>query len=134
MEGLDAWEERFSHIDNQHYKGGQTICDWVPLDSDIPKGVAERETMAESERADDDDDYRGDSGSSDDDGDGDSSKGTPSADPSPSLRGDGATYSTDTCTDGQSGRTGKATPDKRVMIWECVSPLHAPGLVMKRKS
>ncbi|KAL9011286.1 MAG: hypothetical protein Q9173_003859 [Seirophora scorigena] len=119
MEGLDAWEERFSHIDNLHYKVGQTICDWVPLDSDIPKGVAERETMADSEQADDDDDYRGDSGPSDDDGDGNSSTGTPPADLSPSLRGNGAAYSTDACADGQSGLTGKATPGKRVMIWEC---------------
>lgn len=36
--GLEAWDERFSHIDDLHFKKGQTIDLWVPLDKEIPKG------------------------------------------------------------------------------------------------
>lgn len=40
--GLDAWTERFDHIDNHFMgKGGfskQGIQDWIPVDSDKPKG------------------------------------------------------------------------------------------------
>jgi hypothetical protein len=28
--GLDAWNERFDHIDSKHFKQGQRIADWVP--------------------------------------------------------------------------------------------------------
>ncbi|KAL8652327.1 MAG: hypothetical protein Q9210_002749 [Variospora velana] len=134
MEGLDAWEERFSHIDNLHYKTGQTICDWVPLDGDVPKGVAERGTMAESEQADEDEDSRRGSGSSDDDGDDGSSRGSQSTDLSLNLQGNGTAYSKNACADRRSGWINKATSSKRVMIWKCVSPRHAPALMMKRNS
>ncbi|KAL8786431.1 MAG: hypothetical protein Q9195_008201 [Heterodermia aff. obscurata] len=37
--GLEAWDERFNHIDQEHFKNGQTIVDhWYPLDKDIPIG------------------------------------------------------------------------------------------------
>lgn len=36
--GLEAWDERFSHIDDLHYKKGETIDSWVPLDEEVPKG------------------------------------------------------------------------------------------------
>ncbi|KAL8974185.1 MAG: hypothetical protein Q9197_001584 [Variospora fuerteventurae] len=132
MEGLDAWEERFSHIDNLHYKTGQTICDWVPLDGDVPKGVAERGTIAESERADEDEDSRKGSGSSDDDGDNDSSSGSQSTDHSPNLQGNGTAYSKNAGADRRSGWINKATSSKRVMIWKCVSPRHAPAPILKQ--
>jgi hypothetical protein len=43
--GLEAWTERFNHIDD-HFMGRQSfpkqgIEDWVPLDSDKPKGDVE---------------------------------------------------------------------------------------------
>ncbi|KAF7933756.1 uncharacterized protein EAE98_003465 [Botrytis deweyae] len=42
--GLEAWTERFDHIDN-HFMGRhglqkQSIQDWIPVDSDKPKGDA----------------------------------------------------------------------------------------------
>ena len=36
--GLEAWDERFSHIDDLHFKKGETIDSWLPLDQDVPKG------------------------------------------------------------------------------------------------
>ena len=36
--GLEAWDERFNHIDNEHFKHGERIDDWYPLDKDVPKG------------------------------------------------------------------------------------------------
>lgn len=36
--GLEAWDERFSHIDDLHFKKGETIDSWLPLDKDVPKG------------------------------------------------------------------------------------------------
>jgi hypothetical protein len=40
--GLDAWKERFDHIDN-HFMGcdgfnKQSISDWIPVGSDKPEG------------------------------------------------------------------------------------------------
>ena len=38
--GLEAWDERFNHIDKEHFKLGQRIDDhWYPLDKDIPIGA-----------------------------------------------------------------------------------------------
>ena len=36
--GLEAWDERFNHIDDMHFKQGQRIDDWYPMDKDLPKG------------------------------------------------------------------------------------------------
>ena len=36
--GLEAWDERFNHIDDCHFKQGQNIDDWYPMDKDVPKG------------------------------------------------------------------------------------------------
>lgn len=36
--GLAAWDERFNHIDDYHFKQGRRIDEWYPLDKDIPKG------------------------------------------------------------------------------------------------
>ena len=36
--GLEAWDERFAHIDTQHFSKGMTIDSWYPLDKDIPIG------------------------------------------------------------------------------------------------
>lgn len=37
--GLEAWDERFNHIDDWHFKKGQRIDEWYPLDKDVPKGL-----------------------------------------------------------------------------------------------
>ena len=43
--GVDAWTERFDHIDDhfmgRHQQPKQSILDWVPMDSDRPKGDVE---------------------------------------------------------------------------------------------
>ena len=36
--GLEAWDERFDHIDMQHFSKEMTIDSWYPLDKDIPIG------------------------------------------------------------------------------------------------
>lgn len=36
--GLKAWDERFDHIDTQHFSKEMTIDSWYPLDKDIPLG------------------------------------------------------------------------------------------------
>ena len=46
--GLEAWDERFNHIDNIHFKKGQRIEDWYPLDKDIPKGLLKNGNVLDS--------------------------------------------------------------------------------------
>lgn len=46
--GLDAWDERFNHIDDLHFKRGQRIADWYPLDKDIPKGLLRNDNVLDS--------------------------------------------------------------------------------------
>ncbi len=42
--GVDAWTERFDHIDDhfmgRHGRPEQSILDWIPIDGDRPKGGA----------------------------------------------------------------------------------------------
>lgn len=49
--GLDAWTERFDHIDD-HFMGRgvpkQSIREWIPVDSDKPKGEVAPEASASS--------------------------------------------------------------------------------------
>lgn len=47
--GLEAWDERFNHIDDLHFKKGQGIHQWYPLDKDVPKGFMRTEDVPESE-------------------------------------------------------------------------------------
>ncbi|KKA18393.1 hypothetical protein T310_7656 [Rasamsonia emersonii CBS 393.64] len=35
--GLDAWNERFDHIDMEHFKRGQRIDDWLPAEGHLTK-------------------------------------------------------------------------------------------------
>ena len=46
--GLEAWDERFNHIDDDHFKSGERIEDWYPLDKDIPKGLLGTENILDS--------------------------------------------------------------------------------------
>ena len=43
--GLEAWDERFNHIDDLHFKQGKNIEDWYPMDKDIPKGKLRLEDL-----------------------------------------------------------------------------------------
>ena len=39
--GIEAWDERFNHIDDEHFKKGTRVEDWVPLEGEVPRGVME---------------------------------------------------------------------------------------------
>jgi hypothetical protein len=61
-QGLDAWTERFDHIDD-HFMGRnmpkQSIAEWIPIDSDKPKGdVASAPTFGDSSNGGDEPDGR----------------------------------------------------------------------------
>ena len=43
--GLEAWDERFDHIDRQHFNKGQRVDEWFPMDKDIPKGILTEEQI-----------------------------------------------------------------------------------------
>ncbi|KAL9600861.1 MAG: hypothetical protein Q9219_002903 [cf. Caloplaca sp. 3 TL-2023] len=111
--GLEAWEERFSHIDDFHYKKGESIHDWVPLDGNLPKGLMNREALAENERRDDHEDG---SAGEDSQSDGEDANGeSASSSPRPQSRNDGS---------GNKNRDkGQAGASKRVRNWYCVSRL-----------
>lgn len=46
--GLDAHDERFNHVDDRHFKNGQRISEWVPVDGHRPKGLEPEDTSQES--------------------------------------------------------------------------------------
>ncbi len=49
--GIEAWDERFNHIDDEHFKKGNRVEDWVPLEGEVPRGLAEMtEMMADPEK------------------------------------------------------------------------------------
>ena len=39
--GIEAWDERFNHIDDEHFKKGERVEDWVPLEGEVPRAMAE---------------------------------------------------------------------------------------------
>ena len=45
---LEAWDERFNHIDDFHFKKGERIDGWYPLDRDIPKGLLRNDNVLDS--------------------------------------------------------------------------------------
>lgn len=124
--GLDAWEERFSHIDNLHYKKGQTIYDWVHLNSDVSEGVMGRgDYMASGTRDNDGDDQSDAGGSSgDDEDDSVSQQSAPNGLP-PRTRPDGMAYATGAEAGAQGTSTGPATISRREKIWHCVSAIYS---------
>lgn len=46
--GLEAWDERFNHIDDSHFKQGRRIDEWYPLDKDVPKGLLRIDNVPDS--------------------------------------------------------------------------------------
>lgn len=36
---MKAWDERFTHIDESHFRRGERVEDWWPMDGEVPKGV-----------------------------------------------------------------------------------------------
>ena len=35
--GIEAWDERFNHIDDEHFKKGTKVEEWVPLEGEVPR-------------------------------------------------------------------------------------------------
>ncbi|KAL8807109.1 MAG: hypothetical protein Q9182_000942 [Xanthomendoza sp. 2 TL-2023] len=117
--GLEAWEERFGHIDDLHYKKGQTIFDWVPLDGHVSKGVMGKgDYMDCGVRNAEKDEGGEDDGSSEDEAMGSPSQTSIANTPSPKSGGEGMS---DAACDSNvaSGRQVRATRPKT--RWRCVS-------------
>ena len=49
--GLDAWDERFDHIDDEHFKKDQRIESWFPIDKDLPTRMLQNGGLIEGGRA-----------------------------------------------------------------------------------
>ena len=47
--GLKAWDERFTHIDEKHFKNGENVDSWFPMDKDIPKSALAEEKKEDSD-------------------------------------------------------------------------------------
>ncbi|KAL9597327.1 MAG: hypothetical protein Q9179_004302 [Wetmoreana sp. 5 TL-2023] len=120
--GLDAWEERFSHIDNLHYKQGQTIYEWVHMDKDVPEEILGRDEHTESgSRETDDDEHADEDGSSgSDEGDRCSQNSAPNH-ASPRVRPDGMAYAVGADINSRIPSTGQAAVTRRDKLWHCVS-------------
>lgn len=46
-QGIEAWDERFNHIDDEHFKKGNRVEYWVPLEGEVPRGVLEMAEMGD---------------------------------------------------------------------------------------
>ena len=49
--GTEAWDERFNHIDDEHFKKGTRVEDWVPLDGEVPRVVPELAPVGDPDKA-----------------------------------------------------------------------------------
>ena len=49
-QGIEAWDERFNHIDDEHFKKGNRVEDWLPLEGEVPRGVLEMTEMCDPEK------------------------------------------------------------------------------------
>lgn len=62
--GIEAWDERFNHIDDEHFKKGTRVEDWVPLEGEVPRErldpvIAKTCVDLEKEAAAEDEEERG---------------------------------------------------------------------------
>lgn len=48
--GIEAWDERFNHIDDEHFKKGTRVEDWVPLEGEVPRGALELAEVCDPEK------------------------------------------------------------------------------------
>lgn len=47
---IEAWDERFNHIDDEHFKKGTRVEDWLPLEGEVPRGVSEVAVVCDPEK------------------------------------------------------------------------------------
>ncbi|KAL9027266.1 MAG: hypothetical protein Q9196_004183 [Gyalolechia fulgens] len=129
--GLDAWEERFSHIDDRHYKAGQKIEEWVPLESNVPKGRLNRGGLEGTDCHDDGNDcaHSESSGSSEEDADDRSSLGnTPkvqSSTPQKRITASAAEESAG-CPNREKGPSAAADGEGRTSLAQATPASNAP--------
>ena len=76
---MAAWDERFTHIDGRHFKRGQVVDDWFPMDQDVPKSVLDEE------KRDDSEEEAGEEENSDNEGEGTKGSGSGSEAESPAT-------------------------------------------------
>ncbi|KAL8671475.1 MAG: hypothetical protein Q9168_004025 [Polycauliona sp. 1 TL-2023] len=121
--GLEAWEERFRHIDDQHYKKKQTIYDWLPLDGHVAKGLMGKgdymECGSKEDNSNDDDGAEEDS--SNEEGDNGASQHSPLDEPSPGLGTEEVGFPASTAARSRGSNDGRARANRREKIWTCVS-------------
>lgn len=48
--GTEAWDERFNHIDDKHFKKGTRVEDWVPLEGEVPRRFFELAPVCDPEK------------------------------------------------------------------------------------
>src|SRR5205085_4765051 len=53
-QGLEAWDERFDHIDTEHFRKGQKITNWLPPSGHRTKEPGDNSTSSESTSQEDD--------------------------------------------------------------------------------
>lgn len=115
-QGLEAWDERFNHIDDNHFKKGCRIEQWYELDRDIPNGLLRNGHILDSGFPSVDPDTSN-SDESDDSGLGNSSGNTqvhsPDAFP--------AEHSAPTRTEQHGDDKGSGGGSSRGSAWFCVS-------------
>jgi len=133
--GLEAWDERFTHIDVQHFKKGETVDNWFPIDRDIPKSVLAEEKKDDSEEEKNESDEENWSDKEDMDEDRDS---PPHATSPPAQTSIPQTSTTDSLNHGQQTasqtnpiddtHTRSSAPSQRQEKgnWYCVSPCNMP--------
>ena len=123
---IDAWDERFNHIDNEHFKKGDRVETWMPLAGEVPRrgpGPAEVcDPEKEAREAED--------------------KGSDEEDSGPDAEGEGdvivleaggleedmarAKAATAARARGRSNAAGPEGKEKVRKTWDCVSIFGAP--------
>ncbi len=109
-----AWDERFTHIDEEHFKKGERVESWFPMDKELPKGILDEEkkdTDSEPERGSDQEA----SGSDAEDDDKKPSSNGPRGKPN-TPRSQSKPKSTNAAGQGQRSQSKKME-----LVWVCVS-------------
>lgn len=116
--GLEAWDERFNHIDEQHFSKGLTIDNWYPLDKDIPIGDMLQSNGFDTDTSPSIERYRSSSEDSSEQATQDDSSSLADAEARPDQE------KPSVATNSSDDRSGRTKSKERV--WYCVSS--SPGL------
>lgn len=125
--GLEAWDERFTHIDVEHFKKGETVDNWFVMTDDIPKSALAEEKNDDSEEEQNESDKEGWSDREDDDEDTPPDTTSPPALPiistdsvnnEQNMRQQGPLPGSNAC---HSNKTGASQPRNDANNWYCVS-------------